>query len=478
MWCPCPWTRSLGSRTTPVAGDSCSFLWGDARVNEVEVSTVAADPVRVLRAAVKLVAAVDLTELPDAAIAHDLVSLRRSMDRLDGAFARWSVTAQGRGVGLADGHGSLPAWLGWKTGVRRAVMNHTIRVGDAAELLAESGAAWRSGEISTGAMEAIASARVAGHDEKLAACEPEFLALARAGKHRELRQATDHFRNFARGDGKQPLDCNGLTLSKLMDGRTAVSGELHDTAAEVVQTALAAFMDPRTEGDARTPAQRRAEALVRMCEVALARGASASRARVHVTIVVDWESLFRDGFAANLADGAFGDARFDAAGSPGPSRVGRLDGMFTGPLHRRDVEQVLCDCHVSRVVMGPESKPLDVGRQGQSWPPAIRRAIIARDGGCQWHGCEVPAAWCDVHHAVHWIHGGPTSVSNGYLLCPRHHRFLHRHPDWVTTFEDQVLRVFRPNGLELHRYPWSEDPEPDPPDSPHAEPQRPEPMLV
>lgn len=172
--------------------------------------------------------------------------------------------------------------------------------------------------MATGAMEAIASARVAGHDHKLAACEPEFLALARTGKHRELRQATDHFRNFARGDGKQPMDCNGLTLSKLMDGRTAVSGELHDTAAEVVQTALAAFMDPPTEGDTRTPAQRRAEALVRM-----------------------W-SLFREGFAANLADGAFGDSRFDAAGSPptisGPAlgwdvhRTTGSAGYRTGPV--------------------------------------------------------------------------------------------------------------------------------------------------
>ena len=69
----------------------------------------ALDPVRALRAAVRLVAAIDLTELPDAAIAGDLVSLRRSMDRLDGAFAHWAVTARGRGIGLADGHASMPA---------------------------------------------------------------------------------------------------------------------------------------------------------------------------------------------------------------------------------------------------------------------------------------------------------------------------------------------------------------------------------
>jgi hypothetical protein len=419
------------------------------------------DPVRTLRAAVKLVAAVDLTELADAAVAVDLVSLRRSMDRLDGVFARWVVTAQGRGIGLADGHGSMPAWLGWKTGIRRASVNQAIRVGEAAELLAETGAAWRNGEISTGAMETIASARVPHHDVELAACEAEFLDLARKGNHPALRTAAAHFRNLARSDGTEPKHGAGLTLSKMFDGRTAVTGELGDTAAETVQTALAAFMDPPCEGDDRSPAQRRADALVRICEVALARGAAASRARVHVTIVVDWETLL-----------------CDPSARVGAVSVGRMDGMFTGPIPPTDLERVLCDCRVSRVVMGPGSKPLDVGRKSRSWPEPIRRAIVARDLGCRWPGCEIPASWCDAHHAVHWIHGGSTSVANGYLLCPRHHRFLHAHPDWIVTFEDQVLRVFRPDGRELLRHPWAEEHEPDDAQRGWGEFVDPEPLLV
>ncbi len=370
---PNAWTRSFGSR---VAGRwwrrvRCSIrAEGDARVDEGDGLSTDHDPLGVLRAAVKLVAAMALTDCADAAIAKDLVRLRRSMDRLDGVFAHWSVTAQGRGLGLADGHSSMPAWMGWKTGIRRTVMNHSMRVAEVAELLPESGAAWRNGEISTGAMEAIASARVAGHDEKLAVCEAEFLKLARRGEHPALRKAVAHFRNLAQGDGTEPADCNGLTLSPILGGRTAVTGELCGADAETVQAALAAFMDPPLEGDDRTPAQRRADALVRICEVALARGVSASRAKAHVTVVVDWETLLDD-------------------------VLGRADGMFTGPMHRREIERLLCDCHVSRVVMGPGSKPLDVGRQGQSWPAPIRRGIVARDRGCQWPGCEIPAAWCE-----------------------------------------------------------------------------------
>ena len=176
-----------------------------------------------------------------------------------------------------------------------------------------------------------------------------------------------------------------------------VTGELCGADAEVVTIALAAFMDPPSEGEDRTPAQRRADALVRICEVALARGVAASRAKADVTIVVDWETLMDDVF-------------------------GRADGMFTGPIHRREIERLLCDCQVSRVVMGPGSKPLDVGRQGQSWPRWIRRGIIARDCGCRWPGCEIPPGWCEAHHVNYWQHGGETSIANGVLLCSRHHQ--------------------------------------------------------
>jgi len=38
----------------------------------------------------------------------------------------------------------------------------------------------------------------------------------------------------------------------------------------------------------------------------------------------------------------------------------------------------------------------------------------------------VPAHWCDAHHIVHWVDGGPTTVVNAALLCGRHHEIVHR----------------------------------------------------
>ena len=54
-----------------------------------------------------------------------------------------------------------------------------------------------------------------------------------------------------------------------------------------------------------------------------------------------------------------------------------------------------------------------------------RLALVARDHGCSFDGCTVPATWCDAHHVVHWRHGGCTSVDNGALLCPKHHTEVH-----------------------------------------------------
>jgi HNH endonuclease len=39
-----------------------------------------------------------------------------------------------------------------------------------------------------------------------------------------------------------------------------------------------------------------------------------------------------------------------------------------------------------------------------------------RDQGCVWPGCDRPASFTSGHHLAHWIHGGPTDLSNLVLL--------------------------------------------------------------
>ena len=65
--------------------------------------------------------------------------------------------------------------------------------------------------------------------------------------------------------------------------------------------------------------------------------------------------------------------------------------------------------------------------------------------------CTAPAAWCDVHHVVHWVHGGPTSCENGALLCERHHTAVHEGRFSVARDPGTtVWHTYRPDGTEIH----------------------------
>jgi hypothetical protein len=103
----------------------------------------------------------------------------------------------------------------------------------------------------------------------------------------------------------------------------------------------------------------------------------------------------------------------------------------TGTLHHAGVvpsslaRRMACDAKVIPVVMGGASEPLDIGRATRVIPPAIRRAVVLRDGGCRFPGCDRPQAWCDAHHVLHWADGGSTALSNLLLLCRAHHRSVH-----------------------------------------------------
>jgi hypothetical protein len=57
--------------------------------------------------------------------------------------------------------------------------------------------------------------------------------------------------------------------------------------------------------------------------------------------------------------------------------------------------------------------------------PAQRAALVVRDGGGVFPGCERPPAWCEAHHLVHWLHGGRTDLENLALVCRAHHRAVH-----------------------------------------------------
>ncbi len=112
------------------------------------------------------------------------------------------------------------------------------------------------------------------------------------------------------------------------------------------------------------------------------------------------------------------------------------------PISSAAVEQLSCDCSITRVLLDSKSMVIDVGRARRVVSPAMRRALNARDKGCRWPSCDRPAKWSASHHLVHWIHGGPTDLPNLVLPCLRHHTLVHR-DGW------QVVRTEEGNFLTI-----------------------------
>jgi len=377
------------------------------------------DPVALLAAAADALARLDPADLPDAAVADLAVATRRGIDRLEGCFARLARAAHLRGLGSESGAPSTAAWLARRAVMRTGDARAAIEAGEICDRLAATGEAWRSGEISTAAARTIGGARVEGYDGPLEEAEPVMLGFARAGDLRAVARLAARFRNLARSDGRVPRVPDGLHVSRGYAGRTVLSGDFGDLAAETVVTALHAYTDPPGDDDRRPGSQRRADALVRICEVALERVPAGRRDHGRVSVVVDWATLA-------------GDAS------------GRADGQYTGPVHLDDVHRLLCDTTVSRIVTDPAGIPIDVGRARRNPPARLRRALVARDEGCRFPGCDRPPGWCDTHHIHHWTRGGPTDLPNLVLLCSHHHRLVHR-PGWVLRLDGDRLHIRGPD---------------------------------
>jgi hypothetical protein len=95
---------------------------------------------------------------------------------------------------------------------------------------------------------------------------------------------------------------------------------------------------------------------------------------------------------------------------------------------------------------------VEVAARNRTIPPALRRALQARDHGCRFPGCG--SRFTEGHHIRHWARGGPTTLSNLALLCRRHHRAVHEEGFGIARGPDDALRFHRPNGEFLPDAPY------------------------
>lgn len=123
--------------------------------------------------------------------------------------------------------------------------------------------------------------------------------------------------------------------------------------------------------------------------------------------------------------------------------------VFAEQLSARSIRRIACDADLIPLVLGGEGQILDIGRAGRLFPPHMRRALVARDRGCAFPDCTIPATWCEAHHMTPWSRGGTTGITNGVLLCAHHHHTIHDGL-WTVTSHNGIPWFTPPPHLGRH----------------------------
>ncbi|HWJ97890.1 MAG TPA: HNH endonuclease, partial [Acidimicrobiales bacterium] len=119
---------------------------------------------------------------------------------------------------------------------------------------------------------------------------------------------------------------------------------------------------------------------------------------------------------------------FDRAGVPAEQRAAwsaRIVGG--GPIGQAALRELIEQANLQLVVTDDDGETLFIGRAKRLATAAMLVALIARSGGtCEFPGCHARHHRAHAHHVVWWEHGGCTDIDNLALLCPHHHRLVHR----------------------------------------------------
>jgi hypothetical protein len=390
-----------------------------------------------LQSALVALAVDDLHTMVAPQLLDRTAELVRARNRIDAELARTVRIADLTQAPEHDGQRTMRSWLRGHTGLSPAAAGQLVRAGRVLEQLPAVAAGCADGMITADQVAVIAPAATAANlaaaaaqDVDLAAVDRVLAETAATKPHPDLGRLVHHYLARLDPDGTEPdpTDSRSLTLAKHSDGSLSIRAELDPVGGEKLQAALESFVQAdRPAGDLRSRAQRLGDALVQLCDNALASGTLPILRTVkpHVAVLIDLDDLV------------------DPATGPGAATTG-----FGARISAARARWLACDGNISRVVMGPDRQVLDYGRTKRIVPPPLRRAVEIRDRHCVFAGCDAPTHWCDVHHRLHWVNDGETSPENSALLCERHHTKVH-HGFRVERQPDGRWRTWRPDGTEI-----------------------------
>jgi hypothetical protein len=335
----------------------------------------------------------DIAALSNQAIESEIATLSAQIDvaehRLLTLVRELDARQRHRDHGLA----SMAIWLNWRVGLGLVAAREKVRVAKALGGLSRIDAAFAKAEVSYSKVRAMT--RIATPEN-----EGRLLNMAKSASAAQLERICRGVEQVTtRGAEGQKRWVRVLPCT---DGMVRLEARMHpDEAALVLKALDAAVEEDSAEAPPAEKRKSRPDGLIRVADAFLAGQRPDGRpgGERHQLIVCVREDPLAPGGVSAEAEGA---------GLVTPVTLNRL----------------ACDASVTRVAVDDQATPRDVGRKTRTIPPAIRRALTARDGGCRFPGCT-NRRWVDAHHISHFVDGGETSRDNLILLCTAHHRLVH-----------------------------------------------------
>lgn len=350
-------------------------------------------------------ATVDDQRLSIDELAADIVELSYVEQMVEVLRARKTKNLADRGGHHQLGYSSPTAFLTHQTRMSPGRARTILSLGNARERARLAHQAWVDGRISTDQARHLFRA-AEGVPDAYPESEERLVDIVEGLDAIDTGKAVEYWRQSV--DGPREIDLEtqfvrrGVSLSRSHGGMRRIDGWMSNTAGEALEAAIEANMPPPRDGDTRTPRQRRHDALENLCRDWLDNGTTphVGGEKPHISLISDLGAL--QGIAGGTHETINGDV-----------------------LDIDTLRMIGCDCSITRIVLGPDSEVLDVGRKTRVWTAAQRRAIIARDRHCQGPGCRAKAKHCDIHHEDHWADGGETTTEKGKLFCRPCHTMEH-----------------------------------------------------
>ena len=319
----------------------------------------------------------------------------------------------------------MTSWLKHQAQMTAAEAARTAHTASRLRDLPVTRKAWVEGLLSGGQVAAVLAAVRPEHRELFADHEADVVPtlgdLDVGDTCRVMRRWSEMAEALVEPDDV-PQRRRSLRASRLLDDRVILDGDLDSDSGEVVLSALRLAECPDDEAEIRTPSERRADALADICRYFLNHQTSrpGGRHRPHVNVVVGADDLYT-------------------------ARRARYTGG--AKISAETASAILCDSVMHRLVVDPAGAIIDYGRATRTISAPLWAALVVRDRGCRFAGCDRPSNWCEAHHVVWFRDGGTTCPENLVLLCSRHHHKLHEAGWHAKLLPDSTFEITRPGGI-------------------------------